>query len=265
MSVSEAMFTCQDRAYLPGDRARGPWSVESLHGGPVAGLLTHAIESQRDDDRFLVSRIAFDLMRPVPVSPLRLSTRLARAGRRVRYVDASISAGDETVARASAVMMRRNTQDRDTVTTLRPERHPHWSELAPRAWMDLPSKNQHFTNGVEVRLVGQPYTGQLMATWIKIPYELLPDRPLTPLERVGTISDFTNGMGIMSRDGPMRPLINCEITLHLFRNPLSEWLCLQCVARGESEGLATSNVDLYDENGLFGHTAVSAMYNPLQQ
>jgi hypothetical protein len=38
---------------------------------------------------------------------------------------------------------------------------------------------------------------------------------------------------------------------------------MQCVGRGDHAGLATSNTNLYDEQGLFGHSSLSAMTNPI--
>ena len=38
-----------DDSVRPTAYARGPWSLDWLHGGPVAALLAHAVESIRED------------------------------------------------------------------------------------------------------------------------------------------------------------------------------------------------------------------------
>ena len=39
-----ALFVPDGDDLVPTDLARGPWSPESLHGGPVAALVTRATE-----------------------------------------------------------------------------------------------------------------------------------------------------------------------------------------------------------------------------
>lgn len=263
MEVVESMFELVDGKYLPQDAARGPWSREHLHGGPAAGLLTHAIESQRDDERFLTTRITFDLMRPVPVAPLTLETRTVRAGRRTRYIDALIKSEDETVARACAVMLVRTESTAQSVTTVETAPFPHWSELPSSPWMVRDHEPGSFVSQVESRMASEPFAGKPMTVWLRVPYDLLPGHPLTPLERMGTMVDFASGAGMMSRPGDLEPFINADCNFYLFREPLGEWLCFHCVGRGNSDGLAVANVNLYDEQGYFGHAAVCALRNPM--
>ena len=259
----EAMFTPVDSDYLPGDRARGPWHPDYLHGGPVGALVAHGLELQRDDDAFSVTRITMDLMRPVPVAPLSLSTRVVRSGRRVRYIEGAISAGGEVVTRISAVMSRRSGSNQPVATTLDSRAVPDWRDLPSGPWMNRPDSRCRFHAGLEVRLAGRPHSGEPVGVWVRVPYDLLPGTPLTPLERVGAIADLTNGTGMLSREGALKPFINSDITIHLFREPAGEWIYLHSAGRGDGAGLATSCVNLHDEEGLFGHSAVSAMINPL--
>ncbi|HXC37688.1 MAG TPA: acyl-CoA thioesterase domain-containing protein, partial [Burkholderiales bacterium] len=99
------MFVLQDGLYLPTDRSRGPWDPGFLHGGAAAALLAHGVEAERKDPEMVISKIAFDLMRPVPMAPLSLSAQVVRDGKRVRYVDVTLRSKDQLVARAAAVML----------------------------------------------------------------------------------------------------------------------------------------------------------------
>lgn len=259
----QAMFRREGEAFMPLDRARGPWNPAFLHGGASGALLGHAVESLRTDPAFLTTRMTFDLMQPVPVAPLRFTGQVVREGRRVRYVDVLLHAGEAVVARASAVMLRRGEPDAGATTLPTAAPLPAWHTLPPGAWMDRPDDRALFHAGLAVRLVRQPYVNAPMAVWVHVPYELMPGRPLTPVERAATVADLTNGIGLMSRGGPLQPTINGDITLYLHREPTSEWLALDCAGRGDHHGLATSSVNLLDETGLFGHAVVSAMRNPL--
>ena len=53
-----------DERFLPGDAARGPWSQDSLHGGPVAALLAGAAETLLDG--LHPARVTVELLRPAP-------------------------------------------------------------------------------------------------------------------------------------------------------------------------------------------------------
>lgn len=82
----------------------GPWSPEHQHAGPPAALLARAFE-ELAGDRALV-RITYELMRPVPVSRLRIETRELRPGRSVCLFGASMWAGDQELIRATALCIR---------------------------------------------------------------------------------------------------------------------------------------------------------------
>src|SRR6202011_2043700 len=52
--------------------------------GPVAALVTRAAELSAGDDGLQLARLTLELLRPVPLGPLRTKTTLARPGRRVQ-------------------------------------------------------------------------------------------------------------------------------------------------------------------------------------
>jgi len=93
-SDAEAFFEqVGDEQFTPTENTRGPWDVDSQHGGPPAALLGRAIQLRPDAraDMRLV-RITFEILRPVPLRTLRVSTRVLRAGRSTELVEASLAA-----------------------------------------------------------------------------------------------------------------------------------------------------------------------------
>src|SRR5688500_14116318 len=92
--------------YVPGEvsgsfnstpSTAGPWGRDAQHGGPPSGLLTRALEAEMGPDR-VIGRISVDLLGPVPVGPLEVSTSVVRPGRSVSLLSASLvdsSAGRE--------------------------------------------------------------------------------------------------------------------------------------------------------------------------
>src|SRR4051794_3599892 len=103
--TSSALFTLEGPGvWRPTDAARGPWSPDALHGGPVAALLAHAALPLLDE--LMPARLTVEIVRPVPVAPLTVHATLERPGRRVRGVALSMVAGETEVATASLVAIR---------------------------------------------------------------------------------------------------------------------------------------------------------------
>jgi hypothetical protein len=91
--VSESVFVpVGDGRFVPTERARGPWDPQALHGGAPAALLTSAFERVQPGAELQIARLSFEFLRPVPMAPLKLSTRIVRPGRRVQELVGELSA-----------------------------------------------------------------------------------------------------------------------------------------------------------------------------
>jgi hypothetical protein len=97
--MSGALFEQDGSRFLPTELARGPWTPEALHGGPPAALLARCAERVPGGDGTIVARLTVELLRPVPVSPLAVETRVLRPGRKVQLVGASRRRGRRVAAR----------------------------------------------------------------------------------------------------------------------------------------------------------------------
>src|SRR5256885_16890272 len=85
---------------------RGPWDPDFQHAGPPAALLGRAVERLEDAEEFQVARITFEIMRAVPITPLRAEARITRPGRRVQLVEGALADDEGDVMRASAWRLR---------------------------------------------------------------------------------------------------------------------------------------------------------------
>src|SRR5687767_8714915 len=79
--ISQAMtqaFFVPDGAdtYISTEWTRGPWSLDSQHAGPPSALLGRAVHTADERTDLRVARIAFDILRPVPIAPLTVGTRI---------------------------------------------------------------------------------------------------------------------------------------------------------------------------------------------
>jgi hypothetical protein len=78
--------------YTPTEYARGPWDPRALHGGAPATLIAGAFERMEPGAELPFARLSFSFLRPIPMAPLRLSTRIVRPGRRVQELEAQLRA-----------------------------------------------------------------------------------------------------------------------------------------------------------------------------
>ena len=92
--MSEAFFEVlgPDR-FRATELTRGPWDPGLQHAGPPAALLGRAVERHGDRSGLQVARITFDIVRPLPIAELQVTTRLLRGGRSVELVEATLRAG----------------------------------------------------------------------------------------------------------------------------------------------------------------------------
>jgi hypothetical protein len=246
--------------YRPTQWARGPWDPQSLHGGPTAVLLAHALESLRGDAALFLSRMTVDLFKPVPHAALRTSTKVAREGRRIKVVDAEIHAASGVVARASGVFLRRPGLDAGSATP--PAAPPSWQGVASQRLGQPEDSDERFHRCIEARPLERAFSGRLMKTWMRSPFEFLPGTPLSAFQRVASLSDFINHAGQLSR--PQRKsFINVDLTLYLHREAQGEWILLESIGRGDRDGIASSSMNLHDEGGLIGHVSAGCIANDM--
>src|ERR1700746_1808679 len=84
---------------------RGPWDARAQHAGPPAALVGRAFESE-EPPGLHVARFTMEVLKPIPIARLTIDVDPVRTGKRVQYIQASLKADGEEVARASAWRIR---------------------------------------------------------------------------------------------------------------------------------------------------------------
>jgi len=261
----QTLFEPAGDGWLPTDLARGPWSPDALHGGPVAALLARAIEGCEPTPGAEVVRLTVDLLRPVPVAPLRPVARLARAGRTVQHLDATLVTADGglEVARARAVRIR-------TLTSPPPQLSapstaplpggpgaPGVPEVGATGQALVQGYPAFHNRGAELRFVDGGW-GSLgrASVWVRLAAAVVPDEEPSPLQRVAAAADFGNGVSAVV---PMQDhvFINPDLTVYLERPPAGEWVCLEAATRLGSPGIGLAQSLLWDERGVIGRALQS--------
>lgn len=252
------LFLLEKGRYQPTHWSRGPWNPIFLHGGPPAALLAHAIDATRDDPALLTSRLTIDLLRPVSFAPITTATQVVRTGKRIRIVDATLHQDGQLVARAAGLMLRRDPAAPEFPPL--PKAVPDPEGLEP---FDFHAPDEPcFNRATEARLVRNIATQRIHAVWIRTVADLLPERPLTPLEHAAAMSDYTNATGSITTFG-RAGFINADITLNVHREPHGDWVCLDCPGRPSQDGVAATVVVIHDRLGPLGSASTSCLANPV--
>ncbi len=104
--VPEAFYVPDGDGFVATELTRGPWDPGAQHAGPPSGLLGREIEQLEDAAEFHVGRITFEILRSVPIGPVRVEAEVVRPGRRVQLVEASLSGEDGVLIRARGWRIR---------------------------------------------------------------------------------------------------------------------------------------------------------------
>jgi hypothetical protein len=246
-----AFFIADGDRFIATSHGRGPWSAHHLHAGPPAALLARAIErATADDPALMVTRLTLELMAPVHEGLVGVTTSVLRAGRSTRRLEAALSAGGKVAVRALGVAMRQEPLELPPVA------------LDPHAPLPPPEKGRPFRfpvfaegdgypASVDARLVRGGYGVNPTAVWIRSRMALVAGEDLTPLQRVMIAADSGNGVAVVL-DPTRYTFVNADLTVHLHRLPVDEWVCLEAVTAPEPNGIGLSTSRLFDRVGPIG-------------
>ncbi len=229
---------------------RGPWDVNAQHAGPPAALLGYAIEHRPDTRQDMrVARISFDIPRPVPIATLHISTKVERSGRSTEFVTADLADDDGRVlmtARALRIRVKPGaTPDAFGGTRLDP----------PDGLADQ-TAGFPFDEGYHTAITNRYASGSFAdpgpaVVWFRMRYPLVAGAPIDPLSRVLIAAD--SGNGVSQVFSPRDYLfVNPELTVHLHRYPIGEWICLDASSTIAGDGIGLADTAVHDTTGQIG-------------
>jgi len=248
--VSGAFYEPDGDTYVATASTRGPWDPDHQHAGPPAGLLGREIERCGDGAGGHIGRITLEILRPVPITELRVRAEVSRPGRRVEMIDASLSdtAGTELM-RARAWRLRGSPVALEAVHE--PEPLPSPAEGVAGEYFPTGVEVAYHT-AIEYRFISGSFTepGPAMV-WMRMREPLVAGEEPTPLQRVLVVADSGNGVS-SALDWHRYSFANVDLSVHLERLPQGEWVCLDAVTLPQPEGVATSDSLLLDRQGRIG-------------
>lgn len=246
-----------DGRFVASAHTTGPWDPGAQHAGPPSALLGRALERVAPRDDVMVARVTVEVLGPVPVGEVVVAARMARPGRSVELVEATLGAGGREVARASAWRVRR-TQGVSVPTRLPapPPLPPEGGSDAPEGWV------RGYVQAVEWRWARGSFAEPGPATvWGRMRYPLVDDEEPTPLQRVLAVADSGNGVS-SELDPRAWWFINPELSVHLHREAHGEWVCLDAQTHVSEGGVGLATSVLSDAGGPIGVGAQSLLVGP---
>jgi hypothetical protein len=237
-----------EAAFRATEHVSGAWTPDHQHIAPALGLLTHAVELDRDarrSDGLLIGRLSFDILGTVPVDVVEISVRVVRPGRTIELVEAAMGHAGRDAVLLRAWLMEPSDTFRLRATALPriapPSQMPVWDPSA--VWPG------GFVASAEVRR--EEVVPGRASFWVRTPLPLIRDEEVSPLASAAGLFDIANGMTV--RASPREVAFpNIDLTAHLFGTPAGEWLGFDTTVSFGASGIGLTSSVLHDTEGPIG-------------
>ena len=256
--AQEAVFTSSGGRFFATELARGPWDQGAQHGGAPAALLMRALERHDDDPGLMLTRVTYELLRPVPLGELEVTCSVLRPGRRVQVLEGSIATPDGAeVVRARALKVAVASTDAGSSDPV-----PAGPDRGEPDKLDRWEMTTFPGDAMEIRFVAGRFgeTGPSTA-WFRLRVPLIAGEEPSGLQRLAAAADFPNGIAT-ELSWAEYVFINPDLTVYIERLPIGDWICLDARMRVLSGGVGFSEAVLYDQQGRVGRSLQSLYVAP---
>jgi hypothetical protein len=225
-----------------------------------------------------IARFTASFVRPVPIVPLHLEVEDTRVGTKSVELRATLSTADERkplmVATALAVPSQpENNIEEKYMVPCKPSKSI--TEATPIRFEMFQEGLHHYAAAMELRLVHGRLTKGPCCMWFRttIPLVALHEDlekeissdgsvpkglsdAISPLQRVLLAADSCNGIS-SSVEWDEYLFMNPDITVHVVRPLIGEWVCMDARTDACIGGHGVSSGTLMDETGVVGHALQS--------
>ena len=246
----DSIFRVDNDSVTVSPYASGPWNPNMQHGGAPAALAVWVAENVPAAGPMRVARLTLDLLRPVPVAPLRVRSEILREGKKIQLVAVHLEANGVEVARASILKVRTGGAE--------------FAEIERADALDLPLPEQgverrapersaqSFGASASLRSVkGEFGTPGPAAIWFKFNRDFVEGQVNSPVMRAVAAADFSNGIS-SELDFASWIFINADLSVSLSRNPEGDWILLNAQTWLGNDGGGMAAARLADRKGYFG-------------
>jgi acyl-Coa thioesterase superfamily protein/acyl-CoA thioesterase superfamily protein len=266
--VSAAYYELIDQSASLGERfgateyVRSAWDPTIQNGGPVSALLVRALERCGPRERVRLSRVAVDLLGPVPIcDELWVTARIERAGSKIELLSAEMLGPGpngvwRAVARASA--WRFANYDTEALTfAVAPPLRPVGEASRFHVAGTLP---RDYVTSLEWYMLTDLYDIRA-ESWARPLVDLVQGETMTPLERLFTVADMANGLGTRVEMLDWM-FMNTDLVVHIHRIPEGEWVGVQAETNYGPDGVGVSAGTLFDQCGAVAKIQQAQLLRP---
>ncbi len=257
----EAFFETDGDVFVGTAAARGPWSADHCHAGPVIGLIARAMERCQGSER-LLTRLTVELIAPPPLAGLRVEARALRVGRTVAHVQATVSGIDDRVCATAVGMLIRPLDIGRPPTAPVVVRRTVDARPAPfpvtRTVHGLPCFSDHVQVLIPETQTTRPGPTTL---WMKAPAIVAGETP-SSFERLCPLADCGNGT---SRNAEVDDysFVNADLTIVRHRVSNAAWLGSAARSHWQPAGIGLAEAELFDEAGPLATVLQTLVVRPL--
>jgi len=184
-------------------------------------------------------------------------------------VDVRVGTADHDVAWARALRVRRLADNSAAAVELAAVAAPG-PEMSPPLGPDHGRRSQtpdrgyraFHSHGAELRYLSGDFGRRGPSTvWVRLAVPVVPGEEPSPLQRVAAASDFGNGVSSVL-DYERFIFINPDLSVHLDRPAVGEWVCLDARTTLGTAGIGMAQSAIWDVNGPIGRSIQSLLIEP---
>ncbi len=263
MELPRALYVPADDGYQATALTIGPWDPGLQHAGPPAALLAREVERTGGIEGGQAVRLAYDILGPVPVGPVRVRASVVRPGRRIELVEAVLTGGDERpLMRLTAWRMR--VRGDGVVPSPVGAAHPAPAgpEESRREDAGFFATEVAYHRALDWRFAAGTFNSPGPATaWTTPRCTLVEGEPITALEHLLVMTDAASGISA-ALDWTAATFANVDLTVALHRPPRGDWLGMDATTVLGDTGAGQCFAVLFDSDGPVGRSAQALFVEP---
>ena len=254
IGIRPAYFVQQaNGSFRPTTSAAASWSDGVLSGQAIAGLAASTLERRYSVAGYLPARLTLDLLKPARAVPTHTQTRLIRHGHRMRTAECDIIQDDWIVARATLL------QYRQTHTSVDDQWASAMSVIAPEPAGDHALHVDDDGTGWSPMGLRHSGTGRKRAYYGGL--DAVAGLAATPFVRAAVVAEAAANL-VTDLGGNGIGYINGDLTVALSRLPRGVFIGVQAETQFSENGVSVGSATLFDDDGAFGSSMVTAMASP---
>lgn len=252
MSERGSFYVGDGERLIPTDYTRGPWDPALQHGGPPTAAIARAV-AQRLGDGWVLGRATFELIRPVAVAPMSIAVRERGQTRATRRFDAELRVAGKVAIEARLLAVAAEPIELPPTPAL-PLPLPPGPEAAEPFVLPIFREREGYHRAFEMRRLRGRYGEGPLCAWLRALVDLVAGEPIAPYARALIVADSCNGLSPVV-DPQQISFINADLSVHLYRQMVGEWICVDARTALDGRGRGLASGHLFDREGWLGLAA----------